>query len=183
MVRRSNIYYSKIYLKENWKKNMQLPLEQQNIRPLRHIAQLLVWKGGLGILDIDTQKKKNYLKITWIQRWLNLTNALWKNLKLYQLNLILNSNQGLALFRQKQMLRSNRHKNLQKQNNEDFFVQLLNAWLHFTNNKFLISTHAEEVLDQPIFWNLLTGLNFNSNNSYFTISHTKLFTDKFTIIS
>ena len=128
-------------------------------------------------------KKKNYLKITWIQRWLNLTNALWKNLKLYQLNLILNSNQGLALFRQKQMLRSNRHKNLQKQNNEDFFVQLLNAWLHFTNNKFLISTHAEEVLDQPIFWNLLTGLNFNSNNSYFTISHTKLFTDKFTIIS
>ena len=40
---------------------MQLPLEQQNIRPLRHIAQLLVWKGGLGILDIDTQKKKKKL--------------------------------------------------------------------------------------------------------------------------
>ena len=46
---------------------------------------------------------------------------------LYRLNLILNSNQGLALFRQKQILRSNRHKNLQKQNNEDLFIQLLNS--------------------------------------------------------
>ena len=36
-------------------------------------------------------------------------------------DLVLNSNQGLALIRQKQMLRSTRHKNLQKQNNEDFF--------------------------------------------------------------
>ena len=26
------------------------------------------------------------------------------------------------------------HKNLQKQNNEDFFIQLLYAWLHHTNN-------------------------------------------------
>ena len=54
----------------------------------------------------------------------------------YQLNLILNYNQSLALFRQKQILRSNRHKHLQKQSNEDFFIQLLNAWLHFTNNNF-----------------------------------------------
>ena len=52
----------------------------------------------------------------------------------YQLNLILNYNQSLALFRQKQILRSNSHKHLQKQSNEDFFIQLLNAWLHFTNN-------------------------------------------------
>ena len=57
---------------------------------------------------------------------------------LHRLNidLILNSNQVLALFRQKQNLWYNRHKNLQQQNNEDFFIQLLNAWLHFTNNKF-----------------------------------------------
>ena len=56
-------------------------------------------------------------------------------------DLMLNSNQGLALLRQKQMLRSTRHKNLQKQNKDDFSIQLLNAWLHFTNNKFLTSTH------------------------------------------
>ena len=52
---------------------------------------------GLGILDIETQL--NSLKIKWIQRLLNPTNALWKNLMLYQLNLILNYNQELALFR------------------------------------------------------------------------------------
>ena len=101
--------------------------ENQTSQTLRH---------SLDILDIDTQL--NFLKIKWIQRLLTPTNALWKDLMLYWLNidLILNSNQGLALFRQKQILRYNRHKNLQKQNNEDFFIQLLNAWLHFTNNKF-----------------------------------------------
>ena len=51
---------------------------------------------GLGILDIETQL--NSLKIKWIQRLLNPTTALWKNLKLYQLNLILNYNLELALF-------------------------------------------------------------------------------------
>ena len=30
--------------------------------------------------------------------------------------------------------RSASHKNLQKQNNEDFFIPLLYAWLHLTNN-------------------------------------------------
>ena len=66
-------------------------------------------------------------------------------------NLILNSSQGLALIRQKQILRSTRHKNLQKQNNEDIFIQLLNAWLYFTNNKCPTFTHTEEILDQPLF--------------------------------
>ena len=65
---------------------------------------------------------------------LNPTNALGKNLMLYQLNLILNYNQGLAHFRKKQILRSASLKYLQKQNIEDFFIQLLNAWLRFTNN-------------------------------------------------
>ena len=37
------------------------------------------------------------------------------------LKLILNSNLGLVLFRQKQALKFTRHKNLQKQNNEDFY--------------------------------------------------------------
>ena len=30
--------------------------------------------------------------------------------------------------------RSTNHRNLQKQSNEDFFIQLLYAWLHLTNN-------------------------------------------------
>ena len=50
------------------------------------------------------------------------------------LKLILNSDQGLALFRKKHPYRSTSHKNLQK--NEDFFIQLLYDWLHLTNNNF-----------------------------------------------
>ena len=87
------------------------------------------------MLDIETQL--NCLKIKWIQRLLNPTNAPRKNLMLYQLNLILNYNQGLWRFLDKQILRliSNVVTSiLQKQNDEDFFIQLLNAWLHFTNN-------------------------------------------------
>ena len=67
----------------------------------------------------------------------------------YQLSLILNYNQGLALFREKQVLRFISRKHLQKRNNEDFFMQSLNAtWLHFTNNNFYATTPVQEILDQ-----------------------------------
>ena len=92
----------------------------------RHLAQLSIWRGGLGILDIDTQL--NFLKIKWIERLLNSIAALWKHIRLFWLKLILNSNQGLTLFRQKQVLRSTSHKSLQKRNNED------NVLLHLNNN-------------------------------------------------
>ena len=74
----------------------------------------------------------------------------------------------VALSWQKQILRSNAHKNLQKRNNEDFFIQIRNAWLHFTNNDFLNPTSIEEICDQPIFLNPY----FKSTQDYF----------KFTII-
>ena len=51
---------------------------------------------GLAILDKEAQL--NSLKIKWIYRLLNLTNAPWKNIMLYQLNLILNY-QGPDLLR------------------------------------------------------------------------------------
>ena len=63
------------------------------------LVQLSIWSGGLDILDIDTNL--NSLKIKWIQRLLNPTNTLWKFLMLFRLNFILNSNQDLALIRQK----------------------------------------------------------------------------------
>ena len=63
-------------------------MEQEKIRLPRYLAQLSIWMSGLGILDIETQL--NSLKIKWIQMLLNPTNALYKNLMLYQLNLILN---------------------------------------------------------------------------------------------
>ena len=40
----------------------------------------------------------------WIQSLLNPTNALWKDLMLHWLKLILNSDQDLAFFWQKQIL-------------------------------------------------------------------------------
>ena len=52
---------------------------------------------SLGTLDKG--KHLNCIKIKWIQRLLNPTNVLWKDLMLYQLKLILNSDQGLVLFR------------------------------------------------------------------------------------
>ena len=89
-------------------------------RSPRHIAQLFIWKGRLGILNIDTQQ--NSLKIKWIQRLLNPTNAVWKDLILYRLNLILNSNQSLALLRQTQILRSTRHRNLKNKTKMIFYT-------------------------------------------------------------
>ena len=64
-----------------------------------------------------------------------------ENLMLYRLNLILNSDQGLVHFRQKQIFSSNRQKNVQKQNTEDFFIQLLIGWLHFINNATSLPSH------------------------------------------
>ena len=76
---------------------MRFPLEQEKIPLPRHLAQLSIWTIGLRILGIEAQL--NSLEIKWIQMLLNPTNALRKNLMLYQLKLILNYNQGLALFR------------------------------------------------------------------------------------
>ena len=72
---------------------------------------------------------------------------------LYRLKLILNSYQGLAIFRQKQILKSTSPKNLQKQNNEEFFIQLLYARLRLTTNKFSIPMSIEDILDQLMFLN------------------------------
>ena len=68
------------------------------------------------------------------------------------LKLILNSDHGLAVFRQKQILKGLLvTKNLQK--SEVFFIQLLYAWLHLSNNNFPAFISTEEILDQPIFLN------------------------------
>ena len=45
------------------------------------------------------------------------------------------------------------HKHLLKQNNGDFFIQLLNTWLHFTNKNFPAPTSVKGILDQHIFLN------------------------------
>ena len=76
----------------------------------------------------------------------------------------MNSNQCLALFRQKQIFRSNRLEDLQKQENRDFFIQLVNARIRFTNSNFPTPKSIEEYLDQPMFLNRNTKLGFSSDN-------------------
>ena len=44
---------------------------------------------------------------------------------------------------------SSSHKNLQKQNNEDFFIQLFYAWLHLTNNNIPPPYLQKKVLSKP----------------------------------
>ena len=93
---------------------------------------------------------------------------------LHRLNWIINSNQLLALFRQKLILRSNRHKRLKKKNNEDFFIQSLNDWIHFASNNFRTPTSIEEILDQSIFLTISTKLDFSSDNSYYIYKYKAL---------
>ena len=54
------------------------------------------------------------------------------------------------------------------------FIQALNPCLHFTKNKFTIPKHIEEILEQTIFLNPHTKLNFSSNNPYFYSMPTKI---------
>ena len=56
--------------------------------------------------------------------------------------------------------RATSHKNLQKQNNKDLFLQLVYPGLYFTNNNFPAFISTEEVFDQPILLNPHTRLDF-----------------------
>ena len=54
------------------------------------VTQLFIWKCEVGILDIDTQL--NSLQPKWIEILLYPTNALWKGITLYRLNVTLFKN-------------------------------------------------------------------------------------------
>ena len=69
----------------------------QKIRPPWYLAQISIWMIGLGILDIETIKlSKSKMDSKVIK---SLQCSLKKSHAVYQLNLILNYNQELALFR------------------------------------------------------------------------------------
>ena len=153
---------------------MRLPLEQKKMQPPRHLAQLSIWSGELGILDIDIQL--NALKIK------KMVSIVFKShrcsLERYLVVLIeLNS----EFFSMTSPLQSNRDKNLQKRNNENFFIQFLNGWLHFVINKFPIPTSIVKFLEQSIFLNLHTKVDFISDNMYFFCIPPRNTSEKFTI--
>ena len=70
------------------------------IQPPRHLAKLSIWRCGLGIFDIDPQL--NYI----IRMHLKVIKSQQCSVERSHvvLKLILNSDQGLALFRQKHIL-------------------------------------------------------------------------------
>ena len=85
---------------------------------------------------------------------------------LHRLKLIVNSNEGLAYFDIDRSL-SLLDKKTYRKNNKYFLIQLLNAWLHFTNNKFPTPAHIVENRGRLIYLNPHTNLKFSSNFSYF----------------
>ena len=88
--------------------------------------------------------------------------SLWKDLMLSRPN----------PFQTTNGYRSTSHKSLQK--SKDFFIQLLFAWLHLTNDKFPTFISAAEILDQLIFFEPHTRMDFrHPTKEYF----------KFTIIT
>ena len=79
------------------------------------------WKSNSSTLHLEmwTRYFRHSYSIKLSRTTMNLKD--WKGLTLYWFNLKNNSNQGLCLFRQKQILKSSRH-----QNNE-FFLRKDNA--------------------------------------------------------
>ena len=71
---------------------------------------------------------------------------------------------------------------MQKQNNKDFFIQLINAWQRFINSNFTTPTSIEEMLDKPIFSNQYSKLDFSSDGPYFYCVPPRNISDKFTAI-
>ena len=115
------------------RKNIRFLPERKNNRTSQAPSSTLHFEGWTRYFR---HRNSKYLKIKKIQMLLNPTSALWKDLTLCRMNLILNYNQDIFLFRQKQILRYNVHQNLQKENNKYLFIQLLNTWLHFIINNF-----------------------------------------------
>ena len=69
------------------------------IQPPRHLGKLSIWRGGLGIFDVDPQLNciiRMHLKVIKTQQYYVERSVVLK--------LILNSDQGISLFRQKQIL-------------------------------------------------------------------------------
>ena len=117
------------------------------------------------------------MKRKWIQSLPNPTNALWKNLMLYWLKLILNSDQDLALSWQKQILTGLLVTKIYK--NRTMKISLFNySMLGYiapitTSVPHILS--IEEILVQPISLNPNTRLTSS-------IIPPRNISDKFTII-
>ena len=134
-------------------KILQFPLEQGKYTTSQTLSSILHLEGRTGYF-------KHWHKIKPYKNEMNL-----KVIKSHECSLErshaelieINSEfwSGHSLFWTKtDPYRSTSHKSLQKQSSENFFIQLLYAWLYLTNNNFRAPTSIEELL-QPTH---MTGL-------------------------
>ena len=128
------VYTFPKYQKGNWKKNIQFLWTGKNTTSLT-LSSALHLEGQtryFTILDRHTikldEKKMNSKFTKSHQCSLEKSHAV-----LTEINPEFWSRPSPFLTKT-DSYRSTSHKNLQKQNNEDFFIQLLYAWLHLTNN-------------------------------------------------
>ena len=109
-------------------------MEQEKIQPPRYWVHLSTWRCRLGIFDKHTIKLyKNKMDSKFIK--FHQCSMERSHAVLTEINPEFWSRPSPFLTKT-DSYRSTSHKNLQKQNNEDFFIQLLYAWLHLTNNNF-----------------------------------------------
>ena len=129
--------------------------------------------GGQTGYFIGLERHTKYIKTKRIQSLLNPANTLWKDIMLYWLKLILNSDQDLALSRQKLILAglliTKIHEN-RKMNILLFSYSMLGYISPITS----LPISIEEILVQPISFNPHTRLDFS------IISPSNI-SDKFTI--
>ena len=127
------IYNIPKYQIENWKNNIQFPLEQEKIQ-LRHWAQLSILRSRQGILDRHTVTLyKNEMESKFIN------SHQWSLERSHAVLTEINADfwwRPSPFSTKTDSFRSTSHKTLQKKSNEDFFIQLLYAWLYLTNNDF-----------------------------------------------
>ena len=97
---RPNLYLAQNISKRILKKEHTTSSGTGKIQPPRHLAKLSIWRGRLSVFDIDPQLNytiRMHLKVIKFQQcYVERSHV--------ALKLILNSDQGLGLFKQKQIL-------------------------------------------------------------------------------
>ena len=159
MIHRPNLYLAQNISKRILKKEHTTSSGTGKIQPPRHLAKLSIWRGRLAIFDIDPQL--NYI----IRMHLKVIKSQQCSVERSHvvLKLILNSDQGLALIVTK----------IYTKKSKFIYSITLYPWLHLTNNNFPAFISIEEILDQTIFLNPHTRMDFkHPTQKYF----------KFTII-
>ena len=133
---RPNLYNSKIS-KRKLKKEYAISSGTGKNRTSQTVSSTFHLEGQAKYFTVLDRHKikldKNKMDSKFIKS--HQCSLLERSHAVFWLKLILNSDQDLPAYSTKtDSYRSTSHKNLRKQNNEDFFIQLLYPWLYLTNN-------------------------------------------------